>query len=124
VIPEARLLAWERQAVEASVRLNPPAGYNAMLEEDRRRWIRADLVRDAFPQLLRELRALRQAAVWSAQIARDGDYVELQQALDAAGFEWRHRCGSCGVVVEIPDPRCADETLCTACGDALEAELP
>ena len=86
--------------------------------------IRATLVRKAFPLLLGELLALRSVATQTAPIARDGAFVELQRALDAAGVEWRHHCGSCSVVVETPDPRCRDEILCTACGDALETELP
>jgi hypothetical protein len=59
VIPDAKLLAWEKDAERANVEHRVPAGYNAMLEEDARRLIRAKLVQYAFPAILRELRGRR-----------------------------------------------------------------
>jgi hypothetical protein len=57
MIPEAKLAEWERKAERANAAVPFPAGYGAAMEEDARRMIRTELVREAIPCLLGEARA-------------------------------------------------------------------
>jgi len=60
MIPEEKLLGWERLAERANAPPPHPAGYQAALEEDARRLVREQLVRLAIPALIVELRSIRQ----------------------------------------------------------------